>query len=95
MRDARKKKIARNPIISSALQISSKNLRPCAAQHIGASDSGLERTHTGRMAARELQARRTTDMTISHTIGNCFMGLMAFMALATQAGLFNGAFGAI
>jgi hypothetical protein len=42
------------------------------------------------MAAREHQARRTTDMTISHTIGNCFMGLMAFMALATQAGLFNG-----
>ena len=47
------------------------------------------------MAAREPRARRTREMTISHTIGNCFMGLMAFMALAAQAGLFNGAIGAI
>jgi len=45
------------------------------------------------MAAREHQARRTTDMTISHTIGNCFLGLMALVIAATQAGLFNASIG--
>jgi len=34
-------------------------------------------------------------MTISHTIANCFMGLVAFMALAAQVGMVTGMIGPV
>ena len=34
-------------------------------------------------------------MTIRHTIANCFMGLVAFMALAAQVGMVTGMIGPV
>jgi hypothetical protein len=42
------------------------------------------------MAARETKTRRTTQMSIAHTIANCFMGLIAVVAVAAQTALVSG-----
>ena len=34
-------------------------------------------------------------MTFGHTIANCFMGLVAFMAVAAQVGLISGFVGPV
>lgn len=63
-------------------------------QHIRPGGGVLNSIHTGRMAARDETPRGRT-MTISHTIANCFMGLVAFMALAAQVGMVTGMIGPV